>query len=82
MHPLLAHDVRRTCAIDLATLGLSSFVIGRILNHSEHGVTGICNRWQYVEEIRQVLDVWGKRLKELASAASSTEATCDARESA
>jgi integrase len=64
--PFRAHDLRRTCATGIADLGFSRFVIGRILNHQETGVTRIYDRATYDAEKRQALDAWGAKLESLA----------------
>ena len=61
-----SHDLRRTCATNLAALGTSRFVIGKILNHSERGVTRIYDRWEYLEEMRLALERWGARIEDLS----------------
>ncbi|MCK4414546.1 MAG: tyrosine-type recombinase/integrase [Candidatus Eisenbacteria sp.] len=65
VEPFSAHDLRRTCATNLAALGVTRFVIGRVLNHSERGATRVYDRHLYLEEMREALDLWGERLEEL-----------------
>jgi integrase len=57
------HDLRRTCATNLAKLGTDRIVISKILNHAEAGVTSVYDRHQYDHEKSRVLDRWGKRLQ-------------------
>jgi integrase len=56
------HDLRRTCATNLAKLGVDRLVISRILNHADDAVTGIYDRHRYDHEKRRALDLWGQRL--------------------
>ena len=62
------HDLRRTAATGLASLGVGPHVIERILNHSSGtfgGVAGIYNRFQYFPEMREGLDRWSAHVAEL-----------------
>lgn len=61
------HDLRRTAASEMASMGVSRFNIGRVLNHSEPGVTKIYDRYGYDLEKRQALEVWARRLEEIIS---------------
>jgi integrase len=62
------HDIRRTGATGMATLGVQPHVIEAVLNHvSGHkaGVAGIYNRAQYSTEKRQALELWSNHLSGL-----------------
>ncbi len=62
------HDLRRTGASRLTgDLGFSRFVVGRVLNHLETGITATYDRHAYDREKRQALDAWGRRLMEIVS---------------
>ena len=50
------HDLRRTCATYLGKLGTDRVVIGKVLNHSEQGVTSIYDRHRYDDAKRRALD--------------------------
>lgn len=54
------HDLRRTCATNLAELGVPLHTISRILNHAEGGVTKIYARHSYLNEKREALDLWAE----------------------
>ena len=60
------HDLRRTAASGLASLGVSRLVVSKILNHRERGVTGIYDRYAYEKEKRQALEAWGQKLKDIS----------------
>ncbi len=51
------HDLRRTARTLLASLGVSSEVAERCLNHKLRGVEGTYNRHDYFEERKQALTV-------------------------
>jgi integrase len=61
------HDLRRTCASFLASLGVERFIISRILNHTERNVTAIYDRYSYDKEKRQALVLWAGKLEEIVT---------------
>ena len=61
------HDLRRTCASRLAELGISRFVVARVLGHSDRSITGVYDRFEYWPQKKQALDSWGQRLMEIIS---------------
>lgn len=56
------HDLRRSCATNLARLGVDRVVIGKVLNHAEQEVTAVYDRHRYDAEKRRALELWGQRL--------------------
>jgi integrase len=65
IEPWTIHDLRRTCATGMGRLGVSRFIIGRVLNHADRSVTGIYDRGAYLEEKRHALEVWASSLESL-----------------
>jgi integrase len=64
------HDLRRTVATEMARLGITSFVISRVLNHVAAGVTAKhYNHYEYLTEKRHALDTWGGYLERLVKPA-------------
>lgn len=61
-------DLRRTAATHMARLGVSRFIIGRILNHSDPSVTAVYERHDYDAEKVEALDAWGRRVEEILTA--------------
>jgi integrase len=59
------HDLRRTVATNLGRIGISRFIIERILNHADRSVTGIYDRHEYLNEKRRALDAWADYLKQM-----------------
>ncbi len=57
-----AHDLRRTAATSMTSMGIPRLVVKYILNHVEPGVTKIYDRYGYDIEKRQALEAWNKRL--------------------
>jgi len=61
------HDLRRTAATQMASMGTPSSTVGKVLNHSEGGVTAIYNRYSYDAEKRKALNAWGRKLESIIS---------------
>lgn len=59
------HDLRRTAASHMTSLGVPRLVVAKILNHAEPGVTKVYDRHSYDSEKRQALKVWGERVIDL-----------------
>src|SRR5215204_1489945 len=53
------HDLRRTAASMMASIGVSRVVIGRILNHSDRSITAIYDRYSYDAEKRAAIEDLG-----------------------
>lgn len=64
---LTPHDLRRTGASHLASMGIPRLHISKILNHVESGVTAVYDRYSYDNEKKRALDVWGQRLNEIVT---------------
>jgi integrase len=56
-------DLRRTCATGMARRGASRFIVGRVLGHVDNSVTGIYDRFEYLQEKRVALDAWGRHVR-------------------
>jgi integrase len=61
------HDLRRTAASHMTSLGISRLVVAKILNHVERGVTAVYDRHSYDREKRAALDTWALAIHELTS---------------
>jgi integrase len=59
------HDLRRTAASHMTSIGVSRLVVSKILNHAEPGITAVYDRHSYDREKRAALDAWGIRLEEI-----------------
>ena len=49
----------------MGKLGILRFIIARVLNHADRTVTGIYDRYEYLEEKRRALEAWGSHLGSL-----------------
>ncbi len=62
------HDLRRTVATGMARLKVPPHVVEKVLNHSSgtfSGVAGVYNRFGYVDEMREALELWETHLLRL-----------------
>jgi integrase len=60
VEPFTIHDFRRTARTQLASLGISSLVAERCLNHKLKGVEGTYNTHDYFDERRAALTLWAE----------------------
>lgn len=71
LEPWRLHDLRRTGATGLASLGVPPHIVERILNHISAkdvgGLTGIYQRFQYAEERKRALLKWSSYVERLAT---------------
>ncbi len=65
------HDLRRSAASHMTSLGISRLVVGKLLNHAERGVTSTYDRHSYDKEKRQALETWGRKLKTIIEGTKS-----------
>ena len=56
------HDLRRTAASHMASAGVERFVIGRLLNHAESGITRVYDRHSYDAEKQRAAEKWARLL--------------------
>lgn len=59
------HDLRRTAATYMTSMGFPRLVIAKILNHADTGVTAVYDRSSYDIEKRQALAAWGARVESI-----------------
>jgi integrase len=62
------HDLRRTAASHMTSIGVGRLVVSKILNHAEPGVTAVYDRHSYDAEKRAALEAWGERLEKIIGA--------------
>ena len=66
------HDLRRTAASFMTSMGISRLVVSKILNHVESGITAVYDRHSYDAEKRQALEAWGQRVQGILRSLSIT----------
>lgn len=73
------HDLRRTAASMMTSIGISRLVVSRILNHVESGITAVYDRHSYDNEKRKALEAWSRKLGSILSAETDHENVIDLR---
>lgn len=58
-----AHDLRRTAASHMTSMGIPRLVVSKILNHAESGITAVYDRHSYDAEKRKALVQWAGKLE-------------------
>ena len=61
--PARPHDLRRTARSYMSKLGVSPVIAGKVLNHSEKGISAEYDRYSYLKEKRIALNEWADELK-------------------
>lgn len=61
------HDLRRTAATIMTSMGIARLVVSKILNHAEPGVTAVYDRASYDADKRRALTAWGDRLERIVT---------------
>jgi integrase len=62
---LRPHDLRRTAASHMTSMGIPRLVVSKLLNHVERGVTAVYDRYGYDREKREAVDAWARRVAEM-----------------
>ena len=68
------HDLRRSCASGMASLGIAPHIVESVLNHRSgtiKGVARVYNRYNYLSEKTSALQAWGRHLDTLISGAEA-----------
>ena len=65
--PWVNHDLRRTLRSRLSELRVSPDVAEAILAHVKPGIRGVYDRYEYFDEKRHALELWAKRLRDIAT---------------
>ena len=66
------HDLRRSAASFMTSMGIPRLTVKKLLNHVERDVTATYDRHSYDQEKRHALEAWGRRLEEIVSGRSAT----------
>ena len=61
------HDLRRTMATHMRSLGVERLVVSKLLNHAEAGITKTYDRYAADAEKAAAMERWSQRLKEIIS---------------
>ena len=72
------HDLRRTFATQLRTIGIDRLVVSKLLNHAEAGVTQVHDRYSADPEKAAAMERWANRLREIVNGTKSKKVIpCD-----
>lgn len=69
--PFTPHDLRRTAASHMTSIGIPRLVVSKILNHAEPGVTAVYDRHSYDAEKRDALRKWERALQTIIGGKSA-----------
>jgi integrase len=61
------HDLRRTAASHMTSMGVSRLDVGKILNHSDKSITAIYDRNSYDREKTKAMESWARKLAGILS---------------
>ena len=61
--PWRIHDLRRTAATHMRSLGVDRLVVSKVLNHAESGVTKVYDRYAADPEKIAAMERWANRLR-------------------
>jgi integrase len=70
LQPFVIHDIRRSVASGLASIGVNLPVIERLLNHvsgSFGGIVGVYQKHSFADEMRAAVDAWARHVDALAT---------------
>ncbi len=67
IEPWRIHDLRRTMATQMRSLGIDRLVVSKLLNHAEAGITKTYDRYAADPEKAAAMERWSDRLKEIIS---------------
>jgi integrase len=57
------HDLRRTAASYMTSMGVPRLTVAKLLNHAEPGVTAVYDRYAYDREKQEAAVAWARRLE-------------------
>jgi len=72
---VVPHDLRRTGASHMTSIGIPRLVVSKVLNHAETGVTATYDRHSYDQEQRQALEAWAGRIEAILAGESPSAET-------
>jgi integrase len=73
MEPWHLHDLRRTFATHLRSLGIDRLVVSKLLNHAEAGITKVYDRYSADAEKSAAMERWANRLREIITGEEPTK---------
>jgi integrase len=74
IQPWIIHDLRRTATTGMASLKVAPHVADKVLNHLSgeiRGVKAVYNKFQYLDDRRAALEIWGRHVGRLCLSTES-----------
>jgi integrase len=75
IEPFTPHDLRRTAASHMTSVGIPRLTVSKILNHAETGITSVYDRHSYDAEKKKALERWALELQRVGTAAAQETGT-------
>jgi integrase len=69
--PFVIHDIRRTVRTRLSQLRVRSEVAEMVIGHGKKGLARVYDQHQYLDEMREALDLWARELLRIAHGGDS-----------
>ena len=76
------HDLRRTAATGMRSLGIDRLTVSKVLNHAEGGITRVYDRYAADPEKRRALDAWAQHVEAVVSDEPAPSNVVELREGA
>jgi integrase len=67
LKPFRTHDLRRTVRTRLAGLRIADAVAELVIGHGKKGLQRVYDQHQYIEEMREALELWAARLRDIVT---------------
>jgi len=67
--PFVNHDLRRTVRTQLSKLRIPDTIAEMVIGHGRKGIQRVYDQHSYEPEMREALDAWAKRLREIVTPA-------------
>jgi integrase len=67
LEPFTPHDLRRSAATGMTSLGIARLHVAKVLNHSDRDITAIYDRHDYLPEKRAALQTWADHLRSIVA---------------
>jgi integrase len=64
--PATPHDLRRTAASYMTSLGVHRLHVEQLLNHADSGIGGTYDRHRYFDEKRKAVEIWAIQLRQIS----------------
>lgn len=71
LEPFTPHDLRRSAATGMTSLGIARLHVAKVLNHSDRDITAIYDRHDYLPEMRTALQSWADHLRDVIDGKSA-----------